>query len=410
MKLHFKKKFVIKTSKIGLLYILSMAIIQIHQAGIFPGYYLTPFIFGVFWFALAMVYRNFKFGTQDIDKVFLLLFVPWITFILYNIFLFSFGIGYAEFIKSSFVQILFTPCILLGAWAGYTFFQKNTLRYILYSTVIQYVVVLIYQLIDMGPIVFINGTLTIFTGNSIGNPFETNSDVLLALGILIIYTLYYREENQRLEKINGLLIALLFFLGGKRICILALLAIIAYMFFSITIIERKRNIIQNIVSVLFILCAYGFIYLLDSGILSAFVWSKGVNTMGRMNMWDYISEFLDFNFSFLGHGYSFCNLLLERDRIYTFEGHVYALHSDILKIFVEFGFVVFGVWLVYNLIFLPSKLREKYGFRVSNFVWMTTIYLFMLYFTDNAINYYVTQTVYVVVIMNSIFIEHKKTR
>ena len=125
-------------------------------------------------------------------------------------------------------------------------------------------------------------------------------------------------------------------------------------------------------------------------------------------MWDYISHFYSMQLMFLGNGYSFCNLILERDRPYTFNGHVYALHSDALKMYVEFGFIMFLFWLVYNLYIVTNSLRKKYGSRVSNIYWIITAYIFVLYLTDNPINYYITQTIYIVVMLQTVNISNDR--
>lgn len=401
MKVQIRK---ITMSKMGLLYIISMIIIEIHQANIFSGYYLTPFFIGLFWFAVAIVKKGGKFGGNNIDKITLLMLIPWGIFLINNIFLFLFDKGWSEFYKSSFVQIFFTPCILLGAWGAFTLFKTNTLKYLVYATIIQYIVVLGVQLYRMGISNFFSGITTVFTGNSVNNPFETNSDVIFSLGILLLFLMDSNMRNSKKAYGNIFLISLSFFLGGKRIGFAAILLLATYMMLSKHIYEKKIKYIQYIASSIIIIILFLFVYSIDSGILSTFVWKNNINLMGRMNMWDYISKFFDMKISFLGHGYSFCNLLLERDRIYTFEGHVYALHSDILKVFVEMGFWVFTFWLVYNLIILPVVTRKKYGIRFSNLFWIETVYLFILYLTDNTINYYITQTVYVLVLTQMIYI------
>lgn len=401
MKLYIKRRNnKISFSNLGFAYIISMIFIEIAQSGIISVYYLTPFIIGFVWFLIALLQRS-KIKNNEVNQILLWLIIPWFIFIAYNFFLFVSGNGFSEFTKSSFVQIMFTPCILLAAWSGYTLFGNSALKYLIYATIMQYIIVQTIELFNLGIVKYFEGIATVFTGNSIGNPMEQNSDVILSLGILIIFLMDNNFGKNNINYGNLFLAVIVFLLGGKKICFLAMAAIVLYMMFAKLIPERKRIHIQTIISFLFIIVAFVYVYIIEKGIFSDFVWEHGINTMGRVNMWNYVSKFFDFKISYLGRGYSFCNLILERDRPYTYLGHVYALHNDVLKVFVDLGFVIFTFWLIYNLLYLTKKFNKKFGFKVSNLYWATTIYLFMLYLTDNAINYYITQTMYVLVLAQS---------
>lgn len=404
----------IRFSKLGFIYIISMIVLEIHQAGIYNGYYLTPYIIGLFWFGLAFLSTKREISFKNEENVICGIFIiQWMILILYNVCIYINGYGQREFIKSSFVQIMFVPSIILGTWGAFKLFKENTIRYILYSTVIQYIITQITLLFKMGISSYFSGIVTVFLGNSEGNPMEVNpmevnSDVVLSLGIILLYLMDNKINNKKnVRCIVWTFIA--FFLGGKRICFLAIVMLLIYVFFAEFISEKRKIYIQNIVSVFFIIASLIFVYGIKSGLLSSFVWEKGINTMGRINMWDYISNFFDFNINYPGKGYSFCNLLLERDKVYTFEGHVYALHSDILKMYVEFGFIIFILWLLYNLIFLNKLLHRHYGYEYGNFYWCITIYLFILYLTDNAINYFVTQSIYTLVLIQCAYRNKYKT-
>lgn len=388
----------IRISKLGILYVLTMTYAELFQAGIIKGYYLTAFIIALFWFAIGITHYV-SFGDRNNflhngKKAIWLIIFPWIIFILYNIFIYVCGVGYAPFMKSSFVQITWTPIIIVGAIGSYFIFGKNTLRYFLYSVYASYVITLLYEFFSMGPTLFVNGILSVFTGISIGNAFEVNADMVLGLGLLGIFYFDTFIRKRKNYQNHGITIILLVLLGGKRIEWLALVGIMLASLVVGFIAERKRNILQNIISILILIGAFVFIYVVLNGILSVYVYSNGINTMGRIKMWDYIAQFANLSWNYLGQGYSFSNLMLEQARVHTYMGHTYALHSDILKIYVDLGFGMFLFWIVYCLFVLPNKIRKNYDYKVSNLLWLFEVFLFILYFTDNAINYYITQTIF----------------
>lgn len=400
----------IRINNLGMLYVLTMIYAELFQAGIIGGYYLTAFIIALFWFALGMIHyvsfgdRNNFFRNEK--KIIWLIMFPWLIFILYNIVIYTYGVAYYPFIKSSFVQITWVPIIIMGAVGSYFIFGKNLLRYFLYSVFVSYIVTLIYEFCIMGPSEFVSGILTIFTGNSIGNVFEVNSDMVLGLGLLgIFYFDTYIKERKGYQN-HRLIIILLVLLGGKRIEWLALAGIMLISFVTGFILEKRRNVLQNLISGIILIGAFVFIYLILNGLLSTYVYMYGINAMGRIKMWDYISQYANFSWNYLGQGYSFSNLMLEQSKVHTYMGHIYTLHSDILKIFVELGFLVFLFWNIYYLFIFPKKVRKKYGYKVSNLSWFLVVFLFVLYFTDNAINYFITQTIFCYVIFEAVRLEN----
>lgn len=406
LKIKKLKKHKITFSGLGLIYILSMTVAELHQTGLFNWYYLTPILIGIFWAGIGFlkyIYNSTKgMLYMQIKKVGKLLIFPWIIFILYNILIYSLGVGYKPFFKSSFVQIMFVPCIILGALGSYYIFRKNTLKYFLYSVFLQYTITLIILLFRMGPANFITGVFGIFSGNSVSNPFEQNSDMLFALGLLVIFYFDNFIKNKSTESNHAVLILILVLLGGKRIELLALLVICLASMFTRIMIEKNRNRVQTIISTVLLISMYIFVYLVIKGKFSEYIYSHNINAMGRMRMWDYVAQYTQFNPTYMGKGYSFSNLILELNEVLTYNGKVYVLHSDILKIFYDLGFVMFSFWGVYHLFVIPHCCRKKFGYEFSNLIWTLMSFLFVSYFTDNVATYFISQTVLVIILLQYI--------
>lgn len=399
-------------SRLGILFIILTIIGLVHQAGIFGGYYLTAIITSFLLFLMgAMKYalnsNKIRLFISGIWEVGVMLLIPWAVFFVHNIIIYICGHGSLFFLKSSFVQIMFTPVILLGALGSYYIFKKNTLKYFLYAIFIHYIIVLLFQLINLGPSEFFQGSLSLIMNKGLINPFETNSDLVLALGLLLIYYNDNFIKKKTNERTYGLSILVLILLGGKRIEVLAIGAIVLASFVTQLMIEKKRNRMQFIISIVIAVLLYFFVFLVVSGMMSVFVYSYGINTMGRIKMWEYIAQFAEFSPTYMGKGHSFSNLTLEVERIWTWNGHTYGLHSDVLKVYFDLGFVMFSFWIIYNLFYLPRKIRNLFGYRIGNLFWFLTAYLFVLYVTDNCINYYATQMMYVFIILKSIELERE---
>ncbi|WP_105207938.1 O-antigen ligase family protein [Streptococcus suis] len=395
----------ITISPLGLLYVAMITLALFHQSGLFSFYYLTSILVSLFWLIMGMLsYLITKKRTKSElyaieKKVASYLLIPWIAMIIYNVILYSTGNGAEQFIKSSFVQIMFAPIIIGGAAGSYIIFGNKVIEYTKYAILIYYITAIPIMLYNLGVANFINGVLSPFTGSLVTNPFEQNSDLVLSLGILVIY---YFDYSKGMKKSLWLLPLMLLILGGKRIMLLSLLILCGIKIYSSMMSIKNKVRLQYFLSFVLLVAMFIFVYLIKSSIFSNYVYSHGINTMGRVKMWDYVAQYVEFSPSYLGYGYAFSNLLLEQNRVLTFGNKVYVLHSDILKIYYDLGFWIFTYWGIYNLFRLPHKIGKNYNLKIENTVWLLTIYLFLLYFTDNALTYFTVQTLYTYTVIDTI--------
>lgn len=392
----------IRCTKLGLVFILTMTIAEIHQAGIINMYYLTSFIIALFWIGVGILGyikndNSNDYSIKDIKFYLKTLLFPWLVFILYNLFLYFSGNGEMKFIKSSFVQIMFTPIIIMASCSIFYIFRENLIRYLLYTFALNYIIVLVFQLINMGPDGFITGFISLFSGNSVGNPFETNSDLNFSLGLLAIYYFGNNFVITRKEKKHFICMILLILLGGKKIAYLGTAVVICMCILLKKIREATFKRLTKIISIFMIIICFVYVFLLLDGTLSLYLNNHEVNTMGRIKMYDFVAQYCHFGLDYVGKGYSFSNLILENN------SYKYVLHNDILKIYVDLGIYMFSFWLIYNFFVLTKKV-SKYcsgNWKLGHLVWYMTLYLFITYSTDNTLTYFLTQTIYCVILLSS---------
>jgi O-antigen ligase len=98
---------------------------------------------------------------------------------------------------------------------------------------------------------------------------------------------------------------------------------------------------------------------------------------------------------FLGHGYCYSTLILDRLKDLS------IIHSDILKSFVDYGFIGFCLWISYYVYFLPKKFlnESKSSMSKKTAIIMITfsIYAMITYLTDNTNVYFCFQTAYLLI-------------
>lgn len=397
----------IRFSKRGFVFFILLSIAEMHQAGVIGIWYLTAvFISLLIAFYASINYLNKCNAIRCCEKIYIepvrILIFQWIIICGYNILLYCFGVGQISLMKSSLIQMSLPGVVLLGGWGFFYICRNNALRYLKYSIFANFLIVLIFKLFQMGISDFLSGILSVFSGMSLGNPLETNADAVFAVGLLFLYMCQQRFFEKKPLLLKVFLMMLLIFLCGKRSQYLALFVLGVFSFLTDWVSEKKLYRFEIVASIVMIGIYYGYIFLMDKGILSAFLYAQGVNGMGRLQMWDYVAQFLEFSPTFMGHGYSFSTLMLENNRIWTYKGAAYSLHGGILGFYNDMGFILFGAWMIFNLIIVPKIFRKKYGYNIMNLYWSLTIYLFILYLTESSINHFITQTTYIVILLHAI--------
>ena len=71
-----------------------------------------------------------------------------------------------------------------------------------------------------------------------------------------------------------------------------------------------------------------------------------------------------------------------------------SIHSDILVMFIEIGFIGMLIWIYYCFKYKTVKLNRRNGTAVGEYYLLATIYMFILYLTDNTSTYFITQMIY----------------
>lgn len=225
-------------------------------------------------------------------------------------------------------------------------------------------------------------------------------DIAFGTGFVIIYFMCIKEKwhikNIKIE----LLAMLIFILAYKRIGIVALLIALMCWWFLKCFSSSDQIRFTKLFGWMMIISCYLFVFFIVSGELWKFLEIIDVNMSGRSYYYKIVSDICKFNPSFLGLGRNALAVIFAEDYAYFKVGNV---HSDILRMYAECGFILFGIWLINYLILIPQKLGKIYGAKVTSFVFSCTIYLFIVYLTDNTELYLVNQYFYILTIIQYIY-------
>jgi len=355
------------------------------------------FIALALWIGLALfeVMRDRTLFNKDLWDMSRWIILPKIIIFAYSVLLFVIGVSNPAYFSTNFT-ILIPP---IGIIAILLLFKEKSMDYILNAFILAFIILFFHKCTVYGVYecvsILWNNQLTTGVVESF-SPFEVH-DLTFAIGVLLIYfcfKVFYEKKNLTLvEKITCALVILFIYLGFKRIQMLALLLIALY----VGVIKIFKLNMSNVNKLLlFSVAFFSVLYLegiLSGGLMDVFQFLN-INTMGRIHYFRFISEICEYTPTFLGIGINNVGKYLMD--VYSYVG-VGGVHNDILKMYAEIGFIMFFVWLFYYTCILPIGLGKKFGKKAFTLITLITVYIFILYWTDNVENYYATSFMYLFV-------------
>lgn len=228
-------------------------------------------------------------------------------------------------------------------------------------------------------------------------------ELAFCLGAYLIYMLYKPQKN--IVYFILLFLTLFCFLSAfKRIAMIAI-AIALILGYLLKIIAKfvpktaGRLIIVFTFAIIALLV--GYIAIIKMGVFELLE-QAGINTSGRVGIYDAVDEFYEFHPSFLGNGIGFLTYQLNT---YMNVG-VASVHNDFLQHFIDLGFWGYIIWLI-----SMTLIRVRYFGRNGNIdnaivTLMLTVYLIVVSSTDNTMNYPLLTGVLAMLMMGNSFDEN----
>ncbi|MBE6915725.1 MAG: hypothetical protein E7471_03745 [Ruminococcaceae bacterium] len=232
-------------------------------------------------------------------------------------------------------------------------------------------------------------------------------ELAFCLGAYLIYMLYKPKKD--IVYFILLFLTLFCFLSAfKRIAMIAIALALAVGYFLKFIARYNKKTASGVLTFLAILVVVllmGYIALIKMDAF-ALLEKAGINTSGRVGIYNAVDQFYQVSPDFLGNGIGFLTYQLNS----SMSIGVAAIHNDFLQHFIDLGFWGYIIWLI-----SLTLVRVWYFGRNGNvegaiITFMLTLYLIIVSTTDNTMNYPLLTGVLAILMMGPGFEENVRRR
>ena len=329
----------------------------------------------------------YLFQVQNIKRLklcglFLIFFTIPIAFVLLE----SLGLWSGKTMEFSYVsrgvqKMVFQAVTIISAVAGAYMLKAKTIDYYFIGLSIGNGLILIIEFIKFGP----TNVLTNFSGYLYKIEIH---DITFCMGLFILYYIFVKPHI--FNRITFIAIAAFFFyMGLKRIALLSIGLSVVIGFILLRLKPKAQKIFVIIVGVLLVVLGYAFIVIITNGTFTEIMNEYEVDMAGRDKIYKYMAQYYNLSPGYFGFGFEYTvSLLRAMKDSGTQIIHVTGIHNDILKQYIELGFIGYFTWMIFVFIVQPLFYSKKFGSKAMIICMITNIYAWCTYMTDNTIYYF----------------------
>ena len=227
-------------------------------------------------------------------------------------------------------------------------------------------------------------------------------ELAFCLGAYLIYMFYKPKKNIVFYILLGLTL-FCFVAAFKRIGIIAIVVALGFAWLLKLIAKFKKDTAMRItvvLSVLVVLVLIGYVGIIKLDVF-ALLEEAGIDTSGRVTIYNAVDKFYEFSPEFLGNGIGFLTYQLSTNMTVG----VNAVHNDFLQYFIDLGFWGYTLWLVSITILRVCYFGKKGDIENAILAFSLTLYLVIVSSTDNTMNYPLLTTVLAILMIGNGFDE-----
>ena len=299
----------------------------------------------------------------------------------------------------------------LAAVAFLYIFGENGIWYNLIAILISNILIIFTVILQNGIGVFFSEFVTLiitFAGQTGDVIVQAEiHELAFCLGAYLIYMFLKPKKDIVFYILLGLTL-FCFLAAFKRIGIIAIAVAVALGWVLKFIAKFKTSTAKSltiIISALILVFLIGYIAIIKMDVFTLLE-KAGINTSGRVEIYDAVDKFYDFSIEFLGNGIGFLTYQLSTNM----NVGVSSVHNDFLQYFIDLGFCGYILWLASMTIVRVCYFGRKEKTENAIITLALTVYLVIVSSTDNTMNYPLLTTVLAIIMIGHGFNDNVRNK
>ena len=209
-------------------------------------------------------------------------------------------------------------------------------------------------------------------------------ELAFCLGAYLIYMLF-KPKKSIPYFILLFLTAFCFLAALKRIAIIAIVVALFFGYllkFLARFVPKTTNRLVIFLSFFVVALLVGYVALIKADAFELLE-QAGINTSGRVQIYNAVDEFYEFHPGFLGNGIGFLTYQLNE----FMSVGVGAVHNDFLQHFIDLGFWGYIIWLISMILIRVCYFGRNGNIENAILTFILCLYLVIVSSTDNTMNY-----------------------
>ncbi len=227
-------------------------------------------------------------------------------------------------------------------------------------------------------------------------------ELAFCLGAYLVFMLLKPKKNIAFLILLGLT-SFCFLAAFKRIGIIAIAVSLAFGWFLKFVAKFKKDTATRLViifTVILMILLIGYVGIIKMDVFSMLE-KIGIDTSGRVVIYNAVDKFYEFTPEFLGNGIGFLSYQLSTNMSVG----VSAVHNDFLQYFIDLGFWGYILWLFSMTILRVCYFGAKGKIDNAIVTFALSLYLVIVSSTDNTINFPLLTTVLAIIMIGQGFDE-----
>lgn len=388
---------------------------------IYPVTYNSKYYIGILltivFFCLFIINKSYWLQVEKkMSYLAVLLVIPVaFSYIYSDILIVLFPIEYAGLPRRTFGLLVYGLLAIIQAYFTFCIFRKKAVDYTFVAISLNYLTSIIVALKKDGLKQFVS---LISDSHYVGSVLEMH-EVAPIISLFVFYFWHqYRIEKGLKNKmiIKEMICCIIILLSMKRIVLLSCaIGLVVYEFLRNMYYRSKVKKIPALdyisgIGILFVIVMLSFVWFVRSGAMYSFLNIFHINSMARAEFWNAIETQYNFSVSYWGHGMGFVSIWMDNNWMNLGIAGLtqsIGIHSDVLKFFIDLGFVGFVFYFGYYLVYLTRKIGKKFGIKSSILYLVIMIIQLLIYFTDNISIYHNYQWIMYLMIYSLVAISQK---